>query len=168
MVESGVVVAAPKDVTELCRAFQLPHVRAFVTPMSETEIEEAIGSPDDLLLIGRANREQLSAFAHLHGLRNPHRSIELRRFAVADVGKGHGGRFLPSVIREVFAAYQAQRFWLDVFPENDRARSLYRHAGFVEEGTLRNAYIWNGHPQSTIVMSILREEQEAAMNTAAT
>ncbi len=158
MVGGGVLVAAPGDVAELCGVFQLPHVRDFVTTMSASEIDEAIESEDDVLLLSRESGQPLSALAHLTGLRNPHRSIELRRFAVVEAGKGHGRRFLPAVMTEAFNAYHAQRLWLDVFPDNERARRLYRSLGFVEEGTLRNAYIWNGEPKSVVVMSILREE----------
>lgn len=61
---------------------------------------------------------------------------------------------------DVFARHQPRRLWLDVFPDNTVARRLYEKLGFVEEGILRDAYLWNGEFRSTVVMSILASEHE--------
>lgn len=164
MDDGEVLVATLDDGPEIFSALQGQHIRDFVTPMATAEIEEVIESPDGALLVSREASGKLCAVAHLHGLRNPHRSIELRRLGIVAPGHGHGTRVLPGIVRHVFGRCGAQRFWLDVFPENEPARRLYRRAGFVEEGTLRNAYIWKGAPQSTMVMSILREEYEIGVS----
>jgi diamine N-acetyltransferase len=62
------------------------------------------------------------------------------------------------VMAQAFEEHDAHRLWLDVKPHNDRALALYRSAGFVEEGLLRDALYYGERFESLIVMSILRPE----------
>jgi diamine N-acetyltransferase len=86
------------------------------------------------------------------------RAVELRRLAVTEKGRGHGRAALRLVTEAAFGQYGAHRLWLDVKPHNERALALYRSAGFVEEGLLRDALYLDGRFESLIVMSILRHE----------
>ena len=86
------------------------------------------------------------------------RAVELRRLAVTDKGRGHGRAALRLAMALAFEEHGAHRLWLDVKPDNERARALYRSAGFVEEGTLRDALYHGGRFESLVVMSILRPE----------
>ena len=86
------------------------------------------------------------------------RAVELRRIAVTEKGRGYGRATLALAIRAAFEDHGAHRLWLDVKPHNERARSLYRGAGFVEEGLLRDALYYGGRFESLVVMSILRPE----------
>jgi diamine N-acetyltransferase len=89
------------------------------------------------------------------------RAVELRRLAVTEKGHGHGRAALRLVTAAAFEQYGAHRLWLDVKPHNERALALYRSAGFVEEGLLRDALYLDGRFESLIVMSILRSEWKA-------
>jgi diamine N-acetyltransferase len=86
------------------------------------------------------------------------RAVELRRIAVTEKGRGYGRATLALAIRAAFEEHGAHRLWLDVKPHNERARSLYRSAGFVEEGLLRDALYNGGRFESLVVMSMLRPE----------
>jgi diamine N-acetyltransferase len=86
------------------------------------------------------------------------RAVELRRLAVTEKGRGYGRAALRLVMAQAFEEHGAHRLWLDVKPHNERALALYRSAGFVEEGLLRDALSSDGRFESLVVMSILRPE----------
>ena len=86
------------------------------------------------------------------------RAVELRRLAVTEKRRGYGRAVLRLTMVQVFADHSAHRLWLDVKPHNERALALYRSAGFVEEGLLRDALFHDGRFESLIVMSVLRPE----------
>jgi RimJ/RimL family protein N-acetyltransferase len=85
-------------------------------------------------------------------------AVELRRIAVTEKGRGYGRATLELAIRWAFEEHGAHRLWLDVKPHNERARSLYRSAGFVEEGLLRDAFYDGKRFESLVIMSILRPQ----------
>jgi len=86
------------------------------------------------------------------------RAVELRRLAVTEKGRGYGRAALRLAMAQAFEEHDAHRLWLDVKPHNERARALYRSAGFVEEGLLRDALYYGGRFESLVIMSILRPE----------
>ena len=98
------------------------------------------------------------AYAIFRGRQSPHRSIELKRVAVADPGRGLGRPVVRTLIDIAFTEFGAHRLWLDVFLENERARRLYRSLGFVEEGIQREAIQRSGRFYSQALMSILEHE----------
>ncbi|GGX70944.1 hypothetical protein GCM10007385_44930 [Tateyamaria omphalii] len=97
-------------------------------------------------------------FAYLVGMWEKNQAVELRQLAVQTPGQGHGGFLLSAVRREVLENRQKNQLWLDVFSENTQTRNLYQKNGFVEEGLLRQAYLWKGGFQSTVIMSVLAQE----------
>lgn len=102
-----------------------------------------------------------AGFAILSGLASENRSILVKRVAVSTPGHGHGREAMRLILRMAFIEYRAHRVWLDVYPENERARSVYRALGFQEEGTMRDC-IWSGDRfRSLILMSLLEDEPGA-------
>ena len=91
-------------------------------------------------------------------LHSENRAVELRRLAVTEKGHGHGRAALRLVMMQAFKQYGAHRLWLDVKPHNERALALYRSAGFVEEGVLRDALFYGDRFESLVVMSVLLTE----------
>lgn len=85
-------------------------------------------------------------------------NIELLRIVVAEPGRGVGRTALRLVREMVFGELGAHRLWLDVVPTNERARALYRSAGFVEEGLMREAARRPGGYVSLVLMSMLEQE----------
>jgi diamine N-acetyltransferase len=86
------------------------------------------------------------------GLTNPNRNIEFRRFVISNKGKGLGRETLKLVKKITFERLNAHRLWLDVRYKNQRAYSLYKSEGFIEEGILRECILYNESYESLIVM----------------
>jgi diamine N-acetyltransferase len=91
-------------------------------------------------------------------------TIEFKRLVVREKGVGFGREAVRLVKREVFGRLEAHRLWLDVFEDNERARTLYRSEGFREEGTLREHVRCNGEWRSLVIMSLLRREYDSGRN----
>ncbi|MFC4061616.1 GNAT family N-acetyltransferase [Planomonospora corallina] len=70
-------------------------------------------------------------------------------------GRGYGSEAIRLVLDHVFATTDLHRVGLEVFDFNDRARHVYRKAGFVEEGVRRDALLWEGSWHDSILMSVL-------------
>jgi RimJ/RimL family protein N-acetyltransferase len=133
-----------------------PDNAPFLAPSPREEHLEFLGDPRQRHLIAEAGGRRVG-FALLR-LHPEDRAVELRRLAVTEKGRGHGRAALRLATAQAFEEHRAHRLWLDVKPHNERARSLYRSAGFVEEGVLRDALFHGGRFESLVVMSILRPE----------
>jgi RimJ/RimL family protein N-acetyltransferase len=136
--------------------------RPFITPWERMQHEGALRIPDTRHFIVEAGADTLRAgFVILQGLRNPHRSMELKRIVLQSKGQGLGRACARLLKRMAFADLHAHRFWLDVKALNERARALYASEGFVEEGRLRESVRVAEGYDSLIVMSMLDREFEA-------
>lgn len=80
-------------------------------------------------------------------------------------GKGYGSEALALVLDHAFGTTPLHRISLDVFSFNDRARHVYKKAGFVEEGVLRDALRWDGEWHDSVIMSVLRPDWQARSQT---
>jgi diamine N-acetyltransferase len=78
-------------------------------------------------------------FVILAGLLDPNQCVELRRIVAARPGQGLGREALTLILDHAFGELDAHRVWLDVRPDNARARHLYAALGFEREGILRDA-----------------------------
>ncbi|MHB8584369.1 MAG: GNAT family N-acetyltransferase [Thermoplasmatota archaeon] len=63
------------------------------------------------------------------------------------------GRRLCTVAEEWAKANGVHKICLGVFPENERARRLYRSLGYVEEGHLREQFFLGGKWRDEILMA---------------
>jgi RimJ/RimL family protein N-acetyltransferase len=136
--------------------------RPFITPWERMQHEGALRIPDTRHFIVEAGADTPRAgFVILQGLRNPHRSLELKRIVLQPKGQGLGRACARLLKRMAFTDLHAHRFWLDVKALNERARSLYASEGFVEEGRLRESVRVAEGYDSLIVMSMLDREFEA-------
>ncbi len=154
--------ADANDIHYIISTQTLPHVREYISAISQDDIVAGINSSDETYLIGIDTNGNNVAYAHLCGLSLQNQSIELRQLAVSSASGGYGRSFIQLLISEALDKHHANRFWLDVFPQNSRARHVYQQAGFVEEGTLRDHYLWSGRFQSAVIMSILAREYTAS------
>jgi diamine N-acetyltransferase len=133
-----------------------PDNAPFLAPSPREEHLGFLRDPLQRHLIAEADGRRVG-FALLR-LHPEDRAVELRRLAVTEKRRGHGRAALRLAIAAAFEEHGAHRLWLDVKPHNERALALYRSAGFVEEGLLRDALYYDGRFESLIVMSILRPE----------
>ncbi len=102
-----------------------------------------------------------AGFAILSGLANENRAILIKRIAMAAPGNGLGREAMRLILRLSFLTFHAHRVWLDVYPENERARRVYRALGFQEEGIMRDCILTDGGFRSLILMSLLENESGA-------
>lgn len=123
------------------------HATAFADPAYRYFIGEIAGRPN--------------GFALLRDWASPAKVACIKRLAVAEPGQGHGSLILHRVIDAVFEKTDAHRLWIGAFPENLRARSAYRNAGFVEEGVARGSACFGGIFRDETILSILRPEWDA-------
>jgi len=133
-----------------------PDNAPFLAPSPRGEHLGFLRDPHQRHLIAEAG-ERPVGFVLLR-LHTEDRAVELRRLAVTEKGRGYGRAALRLVMAQAFEEHGAHRLWLDVKPHNERALALYRGAGFVEEGLLRDALYYDGRFESLVVMSILRPE----------
>ena len=141
-------------VIELERKF---HALGFVGADDFQVHETRLADPDALYLLVLKNAAP-AGYAILRGLASYNRSIELKRFVIAEPGHGLGRQALKVILHTAFREYAAHRFWLDVFEDNARARHLYRSIGLVEEGLLRQCVRRGDQYRSLLVMSMLENE----------
>ena len=140
--------------------------RPFITPWERVQHEGAIRFPDLRHFIVEAGDDWAAAgFVILQGCRNPHGSVELKRLVLQPKGRGYGRICVRLLAEMAFRDLGAHRFWLDVKEKNERALALYRDEGFVEEGRLRESVKSDTGYESLIVMSLLRTEHEAQVES---
>ena len=125
--------------------------------------EQCVHDQDHLYWIVESEG-QPAGYIILCGLSSANRSLELKRIAIAEPGRGLGRQALRAVLFEVFEKLGAHRLWLDAFENNSRALHLYRSLGFVQEGILRECVKFGDRYDSLVLMSML--ESEYRMNQA--
>ncbi|MFB5684630.1 GNAT family N-acetyltransferase [Paenibacillus terreus] len=114
--------------------------------------------PNMLYMIIENTEGEQAGFIILTGLQDPNQSVCLERIAMQMKGKGYGKEAVRLVTTWVFEHTGAHRFWLDVKVFNARARHVYQSAGFITEGTLRDASKRGSVFESLVIMSQLRPE----------
>lgn len=103
--------------------------------------------------------EGLVGHVTLWGARLPERDAHLAVLIGPDhVGRGYGTDAVRVLIRYGFLVMGLNRIQLEVYAYNTRARRAYARAGFVEEGTRRDAVFIDGSFADEVVMSVLRRE----------
>ncbi len=123
------------------------HRRSLGDPAHDHLIVAEAGEPVGIVLIADLNHE--------------HRSLELRRMVVAAPGRGTGRRVLALALDRCFEVHEAHRVWLDLKPENERARRAYEAVGFVYEATMRDVIRLDDAYEPLEVMSVLESEWAA-------
>jgi diamine N-acetyltransferase len=138
-----------------------PDNASYITLWPAKQHVEAFTEPDLAhLIIERTDNSRPVGFVLLAGLENPHKSIEFRRIAISEKGKGYGRIALKLIKELAFTKWDTHRLWLDVISRNTRARHLYETEGFTIEGALRECLKNKDTYESLVVMSILRSEWE--------
>jgi RimJ/RimL family protein N-acetyltransferase len=73
-------------------------------------------------------------------------------------GRGLGTEAARLIVGHGFEQLGLHRISLEVYAFNPRARRVYEKVGFVSEGVLRDALLWDGERVDAVVMSILAPE----------
>ncbi|MEV0650994.1 GNAT family protein [Phytomonospora sp. NPDC050363] len=116
----------------------------------------------DLAIVELASGE-VAGEVVLSGLDADNRSCGFRimLFRSRHFGRGFGGEATRLILDHAFATVGVNRVELEVYAHNPRARHVYEKAGFVYEGTKREALLWNGESIDAHLMAMLRSDWEA-------
>ncbi|WP_158841806.1 GNAT family N-acetyltransferase [Saccharothrix deserti] len=76
-------------------------------------------------------------------------------FVPGTFGRGLGTEAVRLIVGYGFEKLGLHRISLEVYAFNPRARRVYEKVGFVAEGVLRDALLWDGERVDATVMSIL-------------
>ena len=103
---------------------------------------------------------QLAGNTRLFHLKWLHRSAEFG-IIIGDKAlwdHGYGTEVLELMLAHAFETLNLNRIYLHVYSSNQRARRSYEKAGFVVEGTLRQAMFQRGRYVDILIMGILHAE----------
>ncbi len=114
-----------------------------------------------LLAIRLLQEQPAIGYVQLRNVHTINRSAELgaRIGREKDRGKGYGTRAVALLIGYAFNTLNLNRVSLTVSSNNRRAIAAYHLAGFLEEGTLRQASYLNGAWVDMLMMSVLRMDR---------
>jgi diamine N-acetyltransferase len=110
------------------------------------------------IIIEDCTNHKSVGYAILAGIKNQNKALELRRIVISEKGNGYGKSTLSLLKELAFEKFDFNRLWLDVRLKNERAQSVYKLTGFVEEGILREAVLYDGRFESLVVLSILKSD----------
>jgi RimJ/RimL family protein N-acetyltransferase len=134
-----------------------------VTEAEHTEWFEAIQRRTDTVIFGirLLDTQRLIGSCQLHSINAIHRSAELQIRLGESEGRGHGygTEAVQLLLDFAFKDLNLRRVYVHVLVTNGRALRLYEKAGFVREGTLREAAHIDGQYVDIALLGILRDEQ---------
>lgn len=152
-------LACDDDLPFVVATERLPGYERLTAQWSIEEHRLALQRSDTRYLIGEHPNDGAVAFVILQPVCDAHEGTKLKRICVSTPGRGVGTQCLAAVMDWVFVNIPHTRLWLDVFTYNERARHVYRRAGFQEDGLLRGAYrLPDGQIADRVIMSVLRKE----------
>lgn len=154
--------ATEADIPAIMDIERTPGFEAYVG-RSDAEQHEALMAGADSRYVMLEDETGPLGFAILQGVGSASAVVYLKRIAIQAPGKGLGKRFLGELIRLAFEELGAEKFWLDAFETNQRARHVYAACGLQHDGVLREHYpLADGTRANLVVMSILKREWLAA------
>jgi len=173
------VILRPTKITDLDYVLAAEHNQEnspYVFLWSREQHLEALTNPDLAHLIVEVDqvdqKEKIDqsnqidsrvGYMIMVGLEKSKDNIVLGRIVITQKGKGYGRGAIELIKARAFKEYKTHRLWLDVKDFNHRAQALYRSAGFILEGTLRECLKTENGYESLQVMSILSHEYQAEL-----
>jgi diamine N-acetyltransferase len=146
------------DVPFVMATERLPGNKGLVGSWTEAEHAAALADAGTAYLIGHSG-DEARGFAILRDLNDRNGNVLLKRIIATSPGAGFGAGFVGAITDWVFSHGRSHRLWLTVIQHNERARYVYRKAGFVEEGMMRESILRpDGRRHNQFVMSILKPE----------
>ncbi len=103
------------------------------------ELQRIMDDPENRVMVWKSDHGRIAGFAVIENLYP--QVVFLTNMAVAEPGQGLGAALIHDVLRVVFADMGAHRLFCDVAFDNSRALAAFRHAGLVQEGTMRQCWL---------------------------
>lgn len=157
----------PEDLDFVMAAEKAANEAEWVRLWSRDRHRQALNHPDERhWIVLDATTQERVGYLIVLGVQDPDQCLLIKRIVITKAGKGYGRSTLEQVLQKAFGEFGAHRVWLDVMEHNDRARSLYRSVGFVEEGCLRESVKTRTGFASMWLMSMVRSEFAAKYDSA--
>lgn len=104
---------------------------------------------------------EIIGYVQIRDIHPVHRSavVGIRIGESAERGRGRGREALNLAVRYCWDHLNLTRLSLTVFARNDRAISLYRSAGFCEEGVMESALFIDGAWVDLVMMALLHPDR---------
>jgi RimJ/RimL family protein N-acetyltransferase len=129
-----VVLARPDDAAAISELECRPENRPFIRGHSKAEHRARMDDPTVRYLRIEDDAGTFIGFALVTQLGGHERSARLLRIVMDAPGRGLGRPAMEGVCELVFHEWGLDRFWLDVFEDNARARHVYESLGFRATG----------------------------------
>ena len=71
-------------------------------------------------------------------------------------GKGLASRALRLAVHMLFTHFNYHRIWAEILETNEPCLRLFKHAGFDQEGVLRESVYWDGRMVGKVIMAKLQ------------
>lgn len=152
--------AASEHIEAIIALESHPENRDYLWIGTREEHEDEIADPNHLLLIFEAKEDGRIVGYGLVRLDFKSHIFELRRIAISEKGRGYGRESMEALIRYAFEEMDTNRFWLDVYPDNETGIRLYESLGMHRDGVLRQNYKAERGYLDQIIYSMLRSEYE--------
>lgn len=156
-IKIALVSSTPDDLDTILAIEESPENSPYIGHWERSQHQAAIADPN-MVHLKVVLADRIVGYLILIGISDPHKSIQLKRIAIAQKGHGFGRQAIRLVKEMVFNRFDAHRFWLDVMVHNTRAEALYLSEGFVGEGILRQSLKQKDRFIDLKVMSILEPE----------
>jgi diamine N-acetyltransferase len=155
----------PEDVDFVLETERHAHNTPFIREWSREKHCLAINDPSiaHWIVEAKPNGHPVG-YVILLGVGNNDGSVEFKRIAIAEKGKGFGRDAVRIIKKVAFEQLGVHRVWLEVVEHNLRAKHIYESEGFVCEGVHREAARMLDKYESLIVMSMLECEYHQAEN----
>lgn len=135
-----------------------PENRNFIWQGTYEQHLEEIGSDSAYLLTFKKKEDDQLVGYCLIRFDKSSEVFELRRIAITEKGKGYGREIMEGILKFCFEDLKMNRFWLDVYPDNEIGIKLYTSLGLFHEGTHRQSYKSERGYLDQMVFSMLRDE----------
>ncbi|MEM7653364.1 MAG: GNAT family N-acetyltransferase, partial [Pseudomonadota bacterium] len=132
----SLIPATGSDLDLIMWLERAPGFREFMLPWPREKHQHAMADSTYRYLLMEARSEaakDIRGFVILQVLGEDRPAVEIIRIAANPPGSGIGEHVLALIKTLAFDALGARKLWLDVFDYNERARHVYRKAGFVDE-----------------------------------
>lgn len=157
----SILPAREEDIDTVIAIESHPENRDFLWIGTPEEHRAEIADPNHLLLLFYEKATGGVVGYALVRLDFKSHIFELRRIAITHKGRGFGRESMVALIRYAFEETETNRFWLDVYPDNDGGLYLYESLGMHRDGVLRQNYKAERGYLDQIIYSLLREEYPA-------
>lgn len=72
--------------------------------------------------------------------------------------KGYAQEAISLLLHTAFIKLKLHKVWIMFYTTNKKALHLYKKAGFVKEGVLKDEYFWNGKYHDIVRMAIINKK----------